>query len=87
MQDECEVLVYTTTTCPYCVQAEQYLRTLGFSRLRSVLVDGDAAAMAEMIAKTNRRTVPQIFMNDVHIGGYSDLLAAHKSGQLDSFLT
>lgn len=76
------VEMYTTAICPYCVAAKNLLRSkgLGYSEVR---VDLDIAERDRMLARSGgRRTVPQIFVNDVHIGGFDDLVAADRSGKL-----
>ncbi len=76
-----EVTVYTTRVCPYCVAAK---RLLGERKVayKEINVDGDDAKRAWLVEATGRRTVPQIFIGDEPIGGYDDLAALDKSGQL-----
>lgn len=77
--------VYTTSMCPYCVMAKQLLDKKGVS-YSEVYVDQDQDLMSEMMQRSKQRSVPQIFINDLHIGGFDDLSALdHKSG-LDSLL-
>jgi glutaredoxin 3 len=79
-----KVIIYTTDSCVYCRLAKELLNTkhLAFEEIR---IDLDSAKRDEMMRLTNRRTVPQIFINDQAIGGYDDLAALAKSGKLDSF--
>lgn len=71
------VLIYTTATCPYCVRAKQLLQTKGLT-YTEIRVDLDDAERDKMIALSGRRTVPQIFIDDQHIGGCDDLYAHFK---------
>ena len=73
--------MYTTAMCPYCVAAKNFLKSRGLS-WTEVRVDTDAAARALMWEKTRRSSVPQIFINDKHIGGYDDLVAFDREGGL-----
>ena len=66
------VLMYSTAVCPYCVRAEQLLRARGVDEIEKVRVDLDPERRTEMMEKTARRTVPQIFIGSQHIGGYTD---------------
>lgn len=81
-----KVIVYTTATCPYCKLAKDLLteRHIAFEEIR---VDIDDQQREEMMRKSQRRTVPQIFINDQPIGGYDDLAALAKSGKLNDLLT
>ena len=76
------VLMYSTAVCPFCVRAEQLLRARGVSEIEKVRVDLDPERRAEMMEKTARRTVPQIFIGDTHIGGCDDLIALDQAGKL-----
>ncbi len=80
-----KVIIYSKETCPYCVMAKNLLtaKNVPFTEIR---VDLDAAKLEEMMRLSNRRTVPQIFINDQPIGGYDDLAALAKSGKLDGLL-
>jgi glutaredoxin 3 len=80
-----KVIVYTKDGCPYCRLAKELLtnRKVAFEEVR---VDLDEEKFAEMLRLSNRRTVPQIFINDQSIGGYDDLAALAKSGKLESLL-
>jgi glutaredoxin 3 len=79
------VIIYSTEFCSYCVTAKKLLEKKGvhYSEIR---IDADPTQRDEMIKKTNRYTVPQIFINDLHVGGCDDLYALERSGQLDKLL-
>lgn len=80
------VIIYTTMTCPYCVNAKQLLDSKGV-KYQEIFVDQDADKRAEMLKLSNgRRTVPQIFIDGKHIGGFDDLKKLQESGQLDKLL-
>jgi glutaredoxin 3 len=76
------VLMYSTATCPYCVRAEQLLRARGVSEIEMIRVDLDPQRRLEMRNKTARRTVPQIYIGDNHVGGCDDLIALDHAGKL-----
>jgi glutaredoxin 3 len=76
------VVMYSTAVCPYCVQAERLLAAKGVKDITRIRVDEDPARRDEMIARTGRRTVPQIFIGDKHVGGYDDLAALDRAGGL-----
>ena len=80
-----EVIIYSTTRCPYCVRAKDLLTRKGVE-FTEILVDKDDSKREEMIAKSNRYTVPQIFINKHHIGGFDDLYALETSGELQAIL-
>ena len=76
------VEMYTTAICPYCVSAKDLLKRKGLT-YEEIRVDLDGARREEMLARSGgRRSVPQIFINDVHVGGYDDLVAADRGGRL-----
>lgn len=77
--------VYRTRSCPYCVAAERLLRSKGVE-FTEIPVDGDPERRAEMRARSGRRTVPQIFIDGEHIGGFDDLDALDQEGALDRML-
>ena len=81
------VTMYATAVCPYCVRAEQLLRQRGVTDIEKVRIDQDAARRDEMIAKTGRRTVPQIFIGERHVGGCDDLYALDRAGELAPLLS
>lgn len=76
------VVMYSTAVCPYCVRAENLLRARGVSDIEKIRVDLDPQRRAEMMEKTARRTVPQIFIGDTHVGGCDDLIALDQAGKL-----
>lgn len=80
------VLMYSTAVCPYCVRAEQLLKQKGVAEIEKVRVDLDPARRDEMMQKTGRRTVPQIYIGDFHVGGCDDLYALERDGRLDPLL-
>lgn len=76
------VEIYTTAICPYCVSAKQFLGRKGWD-YEEIRIDLDAPRREEMLSRSGgRRTVPQIFINDTHIGGFDDLVAAERDGRL-----
>ncbi len=80
------VKMYTTQTCPYCVRAKTLLQQRGVSKIDEIRIDLDASARAAMVAQTGRRTVPQIFIGDTHVGGCDDLVALDQRGGLAPLL-
>ena len=80
------VMMYTTAICPYCIQAERLLRARGVQEIAKVRVDLEPALRSEMMAKTGRRTVPQIYIGDTHVGGFEDLVALDRAGKLEPLL-
>ncbi|HEY3433880.1 MAG TPA: glutaredoxin 3 [Rhodocyclaceae bacterium] len=78
--------MYSTAVCPYCVRAEQLLRAKGVTDLEKVRVDLDPVRRDEMMEKTGRRTVPQIYIGETHVGGCDDLYELEHEGKLDSLL-
>ena len=80
------VTIYTTTSCVFCLRAKQFLRSRGIS-YREVDVSGDHDARKRLIEQSNgQRTVPQIFVGDVHVGGYTDMVALDRNGQFQPLL-
>ena len=78
--------MYATAICPFCVQAERLLRAKGVAEISKVRVDLEPARRQEMMQKTGRRTVPQIYIGERHVGGYDDLVALDRAGGLDPLL-
>ncbi|MGE4376624.1 MAG: glutaredoxin 3, partial [Burkholderiaceae bacterium] len=76
------VKMYTTAVCPYCVRAKQILQSKGVQHIEEIRVDADPAARQHMMEITGRRTVPQIFIGDTHVGGHDDLVALDARGGL-----
>jgi len=80
------VLMYRTEHCPYCHRAEALLKARGASEIEFIRVDVDPARRTEMIERTGRRTVPQIFIGATHVGGFDDLSALDRKGRLTPLL-
>lgn len=80
------VLMYTTAVCPYCIRAKQLLKARGVTEIEEVRVDIDPDRRDEMMQKTQRRTVPQIFIGETHVGGCDDLQALDAAGRLKPLL-
>jgi glutaredoxin 3 len=80
------VRMYATAVCPYCQRAEALLKRKGVTDIEKVRIDLDPARRDEMMTLTGRRTVPQIFIGDYHVGGCDDLFALDRSGGLDPLL-
>lgn len=80
------VTMYSTGTCPYCIRAEQLLQRKGITNLVKIRIDENPAEMENMIERTGRRTVPQIYIGDIHVGGYDDMAALDNAGKLDPLL-
>lgn len=80
------VLMYSTGVCPYCIMAERLLKSKGIDNIEKVRIDLDPQQRDEMMRKTGRRTVPQIYIGDTHVGGFDDLSALDRAGKLDPLL-
>lgn len=80
------VLLYSTAVCPYCVRAERLLEAKGVTGIEKIRVDLDPEQRVLMMQKTGRRTVPQIYIGDTHVGGFDDLYALDQAGRLDPLL-
>jgi glutaredoxin 3 len=80
------VTMYTTGACGYCDRAERLLASKGVTAIDKVRVDLEPARRQEMLERTGRRTVPQIYIGEVHVGGYDDLVALDRAGRLDPLL-
>jgi glutaredoxin 3 len=76
------VKMYTTAVCPYCVRAKQLLKSRGVEQIEEVRIDTDPQARDRMMEITGRRTVPQIFIGNTHVGGCDDLIALDGKGGL-----
>lgn len=76
------VRMYSTAVCPFCVMAERLLRSKGVAEIEKVRIDLDPAARNDMMQRTGRRTVPQIYIGERHVGGYDDLAALDRAGEL-----
>ena len=80
------VLMYTTAVCPYCNMAERLLKSKGIEAIEKIRVDLEPEQLIAMMEKTGRRTVPQIYIGDTHVGGFDDLSALDREGRLDPLL-
>ena len=80
-----KVVMYSTGVCPYCQMAERLLMSKGVA-VEKVRIDLQPERRAEMMEKTGRRTVPQIYVGETHVGGYDDLAALEREGKLDELL-
>ena len=81
-----QVTMYCTSVCPYCTRAEMLLKHRGVTDIHKIYVDRDPPQRAVMMERTGRRTVPQIYIDDRHIGGYDDLSALDRAGGLSPLL-
>ncbi len=80
------VRMYSTGVCPYCVMAERLLTRKGVLQIEKIRVDVDQDKLSEMMEKTGRRTVPQIYIDDYHVGGFDDLSELDQDGKLEPLL-
>ncbi len=81
-----KVKMYTTGVCPYCNMAERLLQSKGVAEIEKIRVDLEPEQRAEMMEKTGRRTVPQIYIGETHVGGFDDLSALDRAGELEPLL-
>ena len=81
-----QITMYCTGVCPYCTMAERLLKRKGVEIIEKIRVDLDPPKMAEMMERTGRRTVPQIYIDDFHVGGFDDLSELDQEGKLDPLL-
>ena len=81
-----KIRMYSTGICPYCERAEMLLKTKGVTDIEKIRVDLDPARRDEMMQKTGRRTVPQIYIDEIHVGGFDDLAALNHAGKLEPLL-
>jgi glutaredoxin 3 len=79
-------MMYSTGVCPFCLMAERLLMSKGVAQIEKVRVDLDPPRRQEMMERTGRRTVPQIYVGEKHVGGYDDLAALDRAGGLDALL-
>ena len=77
-----KILMYCTAVCPYCVNAERMLKSKGVTEIEKMRIDLQPELRTEMMQKTQRQTVPQIFIDDFHVGGFDDLAALDRAGGL-----
>ncbi len=81
-----KIVMYSTEACPYCVRAEHLLQRKGVQDIEKIRIDLQPELKDVMIQKTGRRTVPQIYINGEHVGGYDDMAALDRAGKLDAML-
>lgn len=81
-----KITIYTTAICPYCVSAKNFLKSkgLGWTEVR---IDTDPTERERMMARARRTSVPQIFVGDVHVGGFDDMMALHRAGKFEPLLS
>ena len=81
-----KIRMYSTAVCPFCQRAEMLLKSKGVAEIEKIRIDLDPARRKEMMEKTGQRTVPQIYIGEVHVGGFDDLAALDRAGKLDPLL-
>jgi glutaredoxin 3 len=81
-----KIIMYTTGFCPYCKMAENLLRAKGVQDIEKIRIDLEPAQRTKMMDKTGRRTVPQIYIGEKHVGGYDDLTLLDRKGELSALL-
>lgn len=81
-----KVIMYITAVCPYCVRAEMLLKQRGVAEIEKIRIDTDPSQRQVMMERTGRRTVPQIYIGDTHVGGFDDLAALDRAGGLEPLL-
>jgi glutaredoxin 3 len=81
-----KVVMYSTGVCPYCTRAEMLLKQRGVTEIEKIRIDLDPAQRDAMMTRTGRRTVPQIYIGDTHVGGFDDLSALDRAGSLAPLL-
>jgi len=81
-----KIKMYTSAVCPYCMNAERLLKSKGIEDIDKIQIDTQPELRAEMMEKTGRRTVPQIYIDELHVGGFDDLRALDVAGKLDPLL-
>lgn len=81
-----KVVMYSSAYCPFCVNAERLLTSKGVKNINKIMIDQDPDARVTMMEKTGRRTVPQIYIGERHVGGFDDLHALDVAGELDGLL-
>lgn len=81
-----KITMYSTGVCPFCQMAERLLRSKGVTAIDKIRVDLEPERRAEMMERTGRRTVPQIYIGERHVGGFDDLSALDRAGELDELL-
>ena len=81
-----KIVMYCTAVCPYCVAAERLLKNKGVEHIEKIRIDLEPARQTEMIERTGRRTVPQIYIGDTHVGGFDDMSALDAADELEPLL-
>lgn len=81
-----KIRMYSTAVCPFCLRAERLLNSKGVTEIEKIRVDLDPRQREEMVNRTGRRTVPQIYIGDTHVGGFEELAALEHAGKLESLL-
>jgi len=81
-----KIRMYATAVCPFCLRAETLLKSKGVTEIEKIRVDLDPSQREEMMQKTGRRTVPQIYIGSTHVGGFDELAALEHAGRLDPLL-
>lgn len=81
-----QVMMYTTASCPFCIAAERLLASRGVADIQKIRVDLEPQLRITMMEKTGRRTVPQIYIDDYHVGGFDELRALDMAGKLAPLL-
>jgi glutaredoxin 3 len=81
-----KIRMYATAVCPFCLRAETLLNSKGITEIEKIRVDLDPERREEMTQRTGRRTVPQIYIGDTHVGGFDELAALDHAGKLDPLL-
>lgn len=81
-----KIVIYSTQFCPYCVMAEKLLLSKGADKIEKIRIDLEPERRTEMLEKTGRRTVPQIYIGEIHVGGYDDLAILNKNNELTKLL-
>jgi glutaredoxin 3 len=77
-----KVVMYSQRVCPFCDRAERLLRARGVERIEKIMIDADSQQRMEMMSRTGRRTVPQIYIDETYVGGFDDLAALDRAGKL-----
>jgi glutaredoxin 3 len=80
------VKMYSSSVCPFCIMAERLLNSKGVTEITKIRVDLEPVKRIEMMERTGRRTVPQIYIGETHVGGYDELAALDQAGKLDAML-
>lgn len=80
------ITMYTTAVCPYCQMSKALLKQKGITEINEIRIDTDPKVRDEMMQRTGRRTVPQIYIGETHVGGFDDLNALNQAGKLDPLL-